>query len=180
MKATGIIRRIDDLGRIVLPKEIRKSLKIKEGDMLEIYIQDNGAIMLEKYEPMDSLAKLADEYAEVLADITGYTVCMATDSYVLSVAGPSKKEYLRKDLSKEVTDILTERINWSTKADNPITITKDDVKTKYTAQIILPIISDGDVIGSMILISTHGDKRVTDLDISIAKVAMSLLIKQME
>ena len=180
MKATGIIRRIDDLGRIVLPKEIRKSLKIKEGDMLEIYVQDSGAIMLEKYEPMDSLAKLADEYAEVLADITGYTVCMATDSYILSASGPSKKEYLRKDLSKEVTDILAERITWTTKIENPISIIKDDTKTKYTAQIILPIISDGDVIGSIILVSTDANRHVTELDISIAKVATSLLIKQME
>lgn len=180
MKATGIIRRIDDLGRIVLPKEIRKSLKIKEGDMLEIYVQDNGVIMLEKYEPMDSLAKIADEYTQVIADITGYTVCISTDSYILTAWGTSKKEYLRKDLSKDVIDILTERVTWSTKTDNPIAITKDDVKTKYTAQIILPIINDGDVIGSMILFSTHDEKHVSDLDMSIAKVATSLLIKQME
>lgn len=180
MKATGIIRRIDDLGRIVLPKEIRKSLKIKEGDMLEIYVQDNGAITLEKYEPMDSLAKLSDQYVEVVADITGYTVCATTDSYVLSAAGPSKKEYLRKDLSSEVVDILNERITWSNKSEQNIKIIKDDFKNKYTSQIIVPIIDDGDVIGSIILISTDTNKHITDYDISIAKLATALLIKQME
>ena len=146
MKATGIIRRIDDLGRIVLPKEIRKSLKIREGDMLEIYVQDSGAIMLEKYEPMDSLAKLADQYVEVIADIIGYTVCATTDSYILSVAGPSKKEYLRKDLSSDVVEILNERITWSNKNEQNRNIVKEDMKSKYTSQIIVPIIDGGDVI----------------------------------
>jgi len=180
MKATGIIRRIDDLGRIVLPKEIRKSLKIKEGDMLEIYVQDNGAIMLEKYEPMDNLAKLADQYVEVIADMTGYTVCASTDSYIISAAGAAKKEYLRKDLSSEVIDILNERIVWSTKNDNSIKIIKDDIKNRYTSQIVIPIIDDGDIIGSIILFSFEGGKNITDIDISLAKLATSLLTKQME
>lgn len=180
MKATGIIRRIDDLGRIVLPKEIRKSLKIKEGDMLEIYVQDNGAIMLEKYEPMDSLAKIADQYVEVIADMTGYTVCATTDSYILSAAGSSKKEYLRKDLSSEVIDILNERIVWSTKNENSIKIVKDDIKNRYTSQIVIPIIDDGDIIGSIILFSFEGGKHITESDIAIAKLATSLLTKQME
>lgn len=180
MKATGIIRRIDDLGRIVLPKEIRKSLKIKEGDMLEIYVQDNGAIMLEKYEPMDSLVKLADSYVEVIADITGYTVCATTDSYIISAAGTSKKEYLRKDLSEEFINILNERIVWSNKNEQSIKIIKDDIKNKYTAQIIIPIIDDGDIIGSIVLLSCESGKRVIDSDINIAKLATALLTKQIE
>jgi len=180
MKATGIIRRIDDLGRIVLPKEIRKSLKIKEGDMLEIYVQDSGIIMLEKYEPMDSLSKVADQYAESIADITGYTVCISTDSYVLSAAGPSKKEYLRKDLSGEVINILNERIAWNNKNDKVISIIKDDLKAKYSAQIVIPIIDDGDVIGSIILLSKDSNKHVGELDITIAKLATTLLTRQIE
>lgn len=180
MKATGIIRRIDDLGRIVLPKEIRKSLKIKEGDMLEIYVQDSEVIMLQKYEPMDSLAKLADQYAEVIADITGYTVCIGTDSYIISAHGQAKKEYIRKDISQDVINILNERINWSNKNEQNINITKDDNKNKYMAQIVLPIIDSGDVIGCIILISTDSNKHVNDNDINNAKLALSLLEKQME
>jgi len=180
MKATGIIRRIDDLGRIVLPKEIRKSLKIKEGDMLEIYVQDSGMIMLQKYEPMDTLSKIADQYAEVLADITGYTVCIATDSYIISSHGPFKKEYIRKDLSIEVINLLNERINWSNKNDQTINITKDDSKNKYTAQIVVPIIDNGDVIGCIILISIDSNKHISDYDINVAKLVGSLLEKQME
>lgn len=180
MKATGIIRRIDDLGRIVLPKEIRKSLKIKEGDMLEIYVQDSGVIMLEKYEPMDNLVKLADQYAEVIADVTGWTVCIGTDSYIISSHGPSKKEFIRKDLSHDVINILNDRINWSNKNEQKINIVKDDSKNKYTAQIVVPIIDSGDVIGCIILISTDTNKHITDYDISVAKLVGSLLEKQME
>lgn len=180
MRATGIIRRIDDLGRIVLPKEIRKNLKIKEGDMLEIYVQDNGIILLEKYEPMDSLAKLADQYVEVISNLTGHTVCATTDNYIISCAGPSKKDYLRKDLSNDTIDILSERITWSTKNDAAIKIIKDDVKSKYISQIIVPIIDDGDLIGSIIMFSLDPQKSITDSDIKIVQLATSLLSKQME
>ncbi len=180
MKATGIIRRIDDLGRIVLPKEIRKSLKIKEGDMLEIYVQDNGIIMLEKYEPMDSLLKIADQYVETLAEITGLTVCATTDSYVISSFGPCKKEYIRKDLSKEVINILKERIVWNTQNGNNIDIVESDDKKKYISQLVIPLIDDGDVIGSLILLSQESGRVITEEDVKIGKLATSLLIKQIE
>lgn len=180
MKATGIIRRIDDLGRIVLPKEIRKNLKIKEGDMLEIYVQDSGAIMLEKYEPMDSLLKLADQYVEAVAEVTGLTVCATTDSYVISASGPLKKEYLRKDLSSSVIDILKERIMWNTKNNNKVDIIVNDSKEKYSSQLILPIIDDGDVIGSLILLSCDIGRLITEEDIKIGKLVTELLAKQIE
>lgn len=180
MKATGIIRRIDDLGRIVLPKEIRKNLKIKEGDMLEIYVQDSGAIMLEKYEPMDSLLKLADQYVETVAEVTGLTVCATTDSYVISASGPLKKEYLRKDLSSSVIDILKERIMWNTKNNNKVDIIVNDSKEKYSSQLILPIIDDGDVIGSLILLSCDIGRLITEEDIKIGKLVTELLAKQIE
>lgn len=180
MKATGIIRRIDDLGRIVLPKEIRKNLKIKEGDMLEIYVQDSGVIMLEKYEPMDSLLKLADQYVEAVAEVTGLTVCATTDSYVISASGPLKKEYLRKDLSSSVIDILKERIMWNTKNNNKVDIIVNDSKEKYSSQLILPIIDDGDVIGSLILLSCDIVRLITEEDIKIGKLVTELLAKQIE
>ncbi len=180
MRATGIVRRIDDLGRIVLPKEIRKNLKIKEGDMLEIYVQDNGVIMLEKYEPMDNLAKLAEQYVEVLANQVELNVCITTNSYVISSAGKSKKEYLRKDLSEEVVDILNERIVWSSKTEPIISLFKNDDKNKYACQIIVPIIDEGDVIGSIVAFSKEDKVNIKDNDIQVIKLAASLLEKQME
>ena len=180
MRATGIVRRIDDLGRIVLPKEIRKNLKIKEGDMLEIYVQDNGVIMLEKYEPMDSLVKIADKYAEVISDSTELTVCITTASYIISAAGASKKEYIRKDLSEDVINVLEERITWSNKNEANISIIKNDDKSKYVLQIIIPIIDEGDVIGSIIAFSKDKNRSISDLDINIIKLATSLLSKDME
>lgn len=180
MKATGITRRIDDLGRIVLPKEIRKRLKIKEGDMLEIYVQDNGIIMLEKYEPMDSLLKIADQYVETLAEITGLTVCATTDSYVISSFGPCKKEYIKRNLSKEVIEILNERSVWNTKNSSNIDIIENDDKKKYASQLVIPIIDDGDIIGSIILLSKEWKRLITEEDIKIGKLAVSLLTKQIE
>lgn len=180
MRATGIVRRIDDLGRIVLPKEIRKNLKIKEGDMLEIYVQDNGVIMLEKYEPMDNLAKIADQYVEVISSITDLNVCITTDSYVISAAGKSKKEFIRKDLSENVINILEERIVWSTRNDPVIPLLKNDDKSKYMSQIIIPIIDEGDVIGSVIAFSNDSKNMIKDSDITVIKLAASLLEKQME
>ena len=180
MRATGIVRRIDDLGRIVLPKEIRKNLKIKEGDMLEIYVQDNGIIMLEKYEPMDNLVKLAEQYAEVIANTTGFNVCVTTDSYVIEAQGKSKKEYIRKDLSEEVLNILEERIIWSTKNESIIPLFKNDDKSKYTSQIVIPIIDEGDVIGSIIAFSTDNKIAIKESDILVIKLAVTLMEKQME
>ena len=178
MRATGIIRRIDDLGRIVLPKEIRKSLKIKEGDMLEIYVQENGVIMLEKYEPMDSLSKIADNYAETLAEVTGLTVCISTDSYIMTAFGNSKKEYIKKDLSDEVLNILEERMAWSTKNDNKVEIVINDDKNKYMSEAIFPIIDDGNVIGAVIAFSK--EKNMSEEDINMLKLTTSLIVKQME
>lgn len=180
MKATGIIRRIDDLGRIVLPKEIRKNLKIKEGDMLEIYIQDNGSIMLEKYEPMDSLIKLADQYVETISEVTGLTVCATTGSYVIASSGPLRKDYLRKDLSNGVIDILKERVIWNTKNGSKVDIIVGDDKKKYTSQLIIPIIDDGDVIGSIMLLSLDTSRVITQEDVKIGKVVTELLVKQIE
>ena len=74
MKATGIVRRIDDLGRIVVPKEIRRTLRIREGDPLEIFTDREGEIILKKYSPIGELSQFAGEYAESLAHTTGYLV----------------------------------------------------------------------------------------------------------
>ncbi|MDD2627456.1 MAG: stage V sporulation T C-terminal domain-containing protein [Clostridia bacterium] len=178
MKATGIIRRIDNLGRIVLPKETRKSLKIKEGDMLEIYVQDSGAIILEKYEPIDNLSKLADDYTEVLSTVTGLTVCITNYNYVVSISGASKKDYHKKELSQEVLTILDNRSIWSTKNKHPINLVKDDDKSKYKVQIIVPIIDNGDIVGGVMAFSTEPQRLLTELEIRLIQTVAILLNKQ--
>ena len=102
LKATGVVRRIDDLGRIVIPKEIRKILHIKEGDPLEIFTDKEGGIILKKYSPIGELSEFATEYAETLASTTGHITCITDKDTVIAVAGGAKKDYFEKSISKEI------------------------------------------------------------------------------
>lgn len=102
MKATGVVRRIDDLGRIVIPKEIRKTLRIKEGDPLEIFTDREGQVILKKYSPIGELSEFATEYAETLAKTTGHIACITDKDMVIAVSGGSKKEFLEQSISKDL------------------------------------------------------------------------------
>ena len=110
MKATGVVRRIDDLGRVVIPKEIRKTLRIKEGDPLEIFTDKEGEIILKKYSPIGELSEFATEYAETLAKTTGHIACITDKDTVIAVSGGSKKEYLEQGISPELEQIMDEYI----------------------------------------------------------------------
>ena len=102
MKATGVVRRIDDLGRIVIPKEIRKTLRIKEGDPLEIFTDKDGEVILKKYSPIGELSEFAINYAETLAKTTGHIACITDKDTIIAVSGTSKKEFLQQGLSQEI------------------------------------------------------------------------------
>lgn len=180
MKATGIVRKIDDLGRIVIPKEIRKGLRIRVGDPLEIYVEKNGEIILKKYAPMGELLKISEQYADALFGISGYSVCITDTDSVIAVAGSPKKDYLDKEISEDILNVLQERNVWITKDDKILKITKGENNPKYTSQIIAPIISDGDTIGSVILFSTNQVKKAADAELKLVQTAASFLGKQME
>ena len=96
MKATGVVRRIDDLGRIVIPKEIRKVLRIKEGDPIEIFTGREGEVIIKKYSPIGELSEFATDYAETLAKTTGHIACITDKDSVIAVSGGARKEYLYK------------------------------------------------------------------------------------
>lgn len=182
MKATGIVRRIDDLGRVVIPKEIRRTLRIREGDPLEIFTDREGEVILKKYSPIGELNEFATEYAESLNEaINAITVITDRDN-VVAIAGGSKKEYLEKRVSKDLEKIMENR---AAKAINemdklvPVTIEESDM-SKYTSQIIVPIITHGDPIGSVILLSKDADRIMGELEIKLAETAAGFLGKQME
>ena len=128
MKATGVVRRIDDLGRVVIPKEIRKTLRIKEGDPLEIFTDKEGEIILKKYSPIGELSEFATEYAETLAKTTGHIACITDKDTVIAVSGGSKKEYLEQGISPELEQIMDEKENYTSKDNNDVSIpiTKND------------------------------------------------------
>ncbi len=99
MKATGIVRRIDDLGRVVIPKEIRRTMRIREGDPLEIFTDNDGEVIFKKYSPIGELSSFAGQYGEVLFKTGGYPVIICDRDHVISVAGVSKKELIERRVS---------------------------------------------------------------------------------
>ena len=162
MKATGIVRRIDDLGRVVVPKEIRRVLRIREGDPLEIYTSSTGEVILKKYSPISELGQFADEYAESAARVLGATIIVSDTDQVIAACGSAKKDFLDKKVDNELDRIIQS-------------------KNRYLneAKIVVPIISQGDPIGSItILPKEHA--ALGDTELKIAEVGASFLAKQME
>ena len=183
MKATGVVRRIDDLGRIVIPKEIRKTLRIKEGDPLEIFTDREGGIILKKYSPIGELSEFATEYAETLAKTTGHIACITDKDTVIAISGGSKKEYLEKGVSKQLEQIMDDKENYTSKDNNntaiPITNNENNDKTK-NAQVVYPIISNGDTIGTVILMSKDSNAKMNEVEKKVAQSAATFLASQME
>lgn len=179
MKATGIIRKIDDLGRIVIPKEMRKTLRIREGDALEIYVERNGEIILKRYAPLGEIIEEINAYAEVLHNATGFNVCITDTKEVIAISGTSKRKYLEGSISEDLIYVLELRDVYINKDKKSIKITTKDDLT-YSTQIIAPIISDADLIGSIIFFSDETKKEITDVDLALIKTAVKFLSKQME
>lgn len=183
MKATGVVRRIDDLGRIVIPKEIRRTLRIREGDPLEIFTDKEGEIILKKYSPIGELSEFASQYAETLAKTTGHIACISDKDTIIAVAGAPKKEYLEKSVSSELEKIMEDKITWTAKTQDekhiPVLLTDSD-DGKYTSQVIWPIIVEGDTIGSVMLLSTQPNIKMNDVEVKVAQSAAGFLGKQME
>ena len=183
MKATGVVRRIDDLGRVVIPKEIRKTLRIKEGDPLEIFTDREGQVILKKYSPIGELSEFATEYAETLAKTTGHIACITDKDTVIAVSGGSKKEFLEQSISDELERILEDKENYTSRENNnlAVPITKNDNKERrFNSQVVYPIISDGDAIGSVILLSKEPGIKMTEVEQKVVQSAASFLGKQME
>ncbi len=183
MKATGVVRRIDDLGRIVIPKEIRKTLRIKEGDPLEIFTDREGQVILKKYSPIGELSEFATEYAETLAKTTGHIACITDKDTVIAVSGGPKKEYLEQGISKDLEKIMDEKEIYISKENNDVSIpvTQNSSNDKRNnSQVVYPIISDGDVIGTVILLSKDANTKMSDVEKKVVQSAASFLGAQME
>ncbi len=183
MKATGVVRRIDDLGRIVIPKEIRKTLRIKEGDPLEIFTDTDGKVILKKYSPIGELSEFATGYAETLSKTTGHIAYITDKDSVIAISGGSKKEFLDQSLSKELEKVMDNKVVYTSKENNEVSlpITQNDNNSrKYNSQVIYPIIADGDVIGSVILLSKEPKTKMGETELKVVQSAAGFLSKQME
>ena len=180
MKATGIVRRIDDLGRIVVPKEIRRTLRIREGDPLEIFTDREGEIILKKYSPIGELGQFAGEYAESLAQVSGHATLIADRDQFIAVSGGCK-QLLNKSVSRQLEEKVNNRETViAAKGDRNYVNIAEDIAVDYAWQLITPIICEGDIIGSVILLENDGKSKMGEVEQKLALSAAGFLGRQME
>ena len=177
MKATGIVRRIDDLGRVVIPKEIRRTMRIREGDPLEIYTEKDGEVIFKKYSPIGELGDFAANYAETLAKASGHGACITDRDNVIAVSGVPKKELIEKHVSPELEDVMNEKIVVTYDSGKMISVA--DGNDKYSAGVVVPIVSEGDTIGSVLFIMNNGEAP-SEVETKLAESAAGFLGKHME
>lgn len=181
MKATGIVRRIDDLGRVVIPKEIRRTLRIREGDPLEIFTDREGEIILKKYSPIGELNTFAKQYAESLAHSLSALVCISDKDVIIAAAGTGKKELQDKYLSKQAEEAIEQRTSIHAMAgDKKYVKIVADQEEEYTEEIITPILCEGDVIGAVLILEKDPKRKFGDTERKLAVCAADFLGRQME
>ena len=183
MKATGIVRRIDDLGRVVIPKEIRRTMRIREGDPLEIYTDREGEVIFKKYSPIGELQSFAAQYADTLHKICSMSVVIADRDAVIATAGVTRKEYNERKISSELEDIIESRSFYARKeGSDPVSVIEDGGSHYVSAA--MPIITEGDVIGcvcSLVRYDEQGRSALSEeVEHKLVQTAASFLGKQLE
>ena len=178
MKATGIVRRIDDLGRVVIPKEIRRTLRIREGDPLEIFTKSDGEVIFKKYSPMGELSEFSGQYSDVLNRAANMPIIITDRDHVISVSGLSKKDLQERRVSEPLEELMENRDKFiddgSKNAFYPIE------GLEMRALVAFPIIASGDIAGSVLFLESEQKKSSDDADIKLCQVAAAFLGKQME
>lgn len=184
MKATGIVRRIDELGRVVIPKEIRRTLRIREGDPLEIFTDRDGEVILKKYSPIGELSNFAREYTESLYRSLGHIACICDKDMIISASGAPRKELWDKAISNEIEQLMKSRQTYvANRASGGkfINVVQDEEdNTVYTAQVIAPIIVESDPVGAVILLSRDANVQMGDTELKVAETAAGFVGRQME
>ncbi len=179
MKATGIVRRIDDLGRVVIPKEIRRTLRIREGDPLEIFTDTNGEVIFKKYSPIGELSSFAEQYAEVLSRIMKQAVLISDSDHIIAAAGLSKKEVLERRISSQLEEYMENRRSFFADKDSTETLHPIEGLSRQ-ASVMYPIISAGDVTGAVMLLDHEQATPPTEIENKLLQAAAAFLGKQME
>ena len=183
MKATGIVRRIDDLGRVVIPKEIRRTMRIREGDPLEIYTDREGEVIFKKYSPIGEMASFAAQYAETLQKTCSMAVVICDRDAVIASAGVPKREYADRKVSGAFEEIIEGRALYTHKENGErISVIEDG--GSYYVSCAMPIISEGDIVGCVASVLPHdgegADRIPTDLETKLIQTAAGFLGKQLE
>ena len=177
MKATGIVRRIDDLGRVVIPKEIRRTMRIREGDPLEIYTSNDGEVIFKKYSPINELAEGATQAAEVISKLGGAPAVIFDRDHVVAVSGVQKKEYSERRISPALEELLESRKSYASEGTSQLAPVEGIDKS---AIAVFPIISSGDITGAVAFMENSDNKKATDQHKMLAQAAAMFLGKQIE
>ena len=184
MKATGIVRRIDDLGRVVIPKEIRRTMRIREGEPLEIFVDREGEVILKKYSPIGELSDFAQKYADALSGETGRAVFILDRDVIIAVSGVSRKAFMEKEISEEAEEVMENRRSEIIEEKGPASFCKnapDDLDEYDLSDAVLsPIIVEGDPIGVVVISNKSKDDNLGDLELKLANTASSFLARHME
>ncbi len=178
MKATGIVRRIDDLGRVVIPKEIRRTLKIREGMPMEIFTDVSGGVILKKYSPVGEMSQLAQSYAEALVNLTGLAAAVCDTEQIIALAGPVKKDLLHKPVSPQMDELVQGRRTFVTNSENTVLAAQS---MPAAAAAVFPVVSAGDPMGAVMLLK--GEKsppKVSSEMVESLKAAAMFLSRQLE
>lgn len=179
MKATGIVRRIDDLGRVVIPKEIRRTMRIREGDPLEIYTSNDGEVIFKKYSPINELSGGAMQVAEVIYKLGNSPVVIFDRDHVVAVAGVQKKEFNERRVSASLEDLLENRKSYLFSDKNASRVSPVEGISRH-AVAIFPIMSTGDVTGAVAFLANDTDSVASDNHAILAQTAAMFLGKQIE
>ena len=151
MKATGIVRRIDDLGRVVIPKEIRRTLHIREGDPLEIYTEKDGEVIFKKYSPMGDLQNFAVQMCDAIGKNTGHIAAVSDRDSIIALAGAPRRELLDKPNSADLDQIM-ERRKCYRYTPGSAKLRAAETADRYHLGIAAPIVSQGDLMGCVMLL----------------------------
>ncbi len=182
MKATGIVRRIDDLGRIVIPKEIRRTLRIREGDPLEIFVDRDGEVILKKYSPIGELADFAKEYADSLHETVGHIALITDRDAIIAVAGAPKKEFLDRRVGSAVEAAMSRRETVQYRPGEPLpgsVAGEEEGQGAFGSFVVAPIAAGGEAIGAVILASREGGPAMGSTELKLAETAAGFLARQM-
>ena len=183
MKATGIVRRIDDLGRVVIPKEIRRTMRIREGEPLEIFVDREGEVILKKYSPIGELSHFAQKYADALAEESGHAVFVLDRDIIIAVSGVSRNHFKDRAISMEAENAMEERRtklieDKGVEAFCRNSIEKDQ-QYAFASAVLAPVIVEGDPIG-VVVIASREDNEIGEMEIKLANTAALFLSKQLE
>lgn len=179
MKATGIVRRIDDLGRVVIPKEIRRTLRIREGDPLEIYTEKDGEVIFKKYSPMGDLSEFATQICDAIGKNTGRIAAVADRDSIIALAGAPRRDLLDKRNSPDLEHLMEQRKPYRYTAGGSL-LRASDSSERYFLGTAAPILSEGDLVGCVMLLMEEKDAEMDESDQKLVQTIAMFLGQQME